>query len=182
MNAEENVQQLWSTPILIGNLDVAPLVNGSALDAIEKSGQRLETADPATVLTDRAGLEAEFLASFTALAQASGLPVPSGVDVQVQLWRGGYDLPSAGFSEDFVGWCFLNGGQGRSHDESGAVSVADPRAGSAMTAMPGLPFGRQVIIRHQAGAHMAVPGWLTCSVVPVEAGQQATVAFAASRR
>jgi hypothetical protein len=46
--------------------------------------------------------------------------------------------------------------------------------------MPGLPWGRQFVIRPVAGAHAVVPGWLTCSIVPLEAGQQITVAASAS--
>lgn len=182
MNTDETVLQQWGSPLLVGDLDLAPLVNAEALADVMSAGPRLETADETGLLADPDGLKAEFLASFTELAQAEGRDAPAGVDLTVQVWRGGYDLPSAGFAADYVGWCFLNDGAGRAHDESGAVSVADPRAGSAMTAMPGLPFGRQVIIRHRRGAHMAVPGWLTCSVVPVEAGQSAIVAFATSRR
>lgn len=182
MNTDETVQHQWGSPILIGDLDIAPLVNSDAVSAVPASGQAQEVADATALLADPDGLAAEFLASFTALAATEQREPPSGVDVTVQVWRGGYDLPSAGFESDYVAWCFLNDGTGRSHDESGAVSVADPRSGSAMTAMPGLPFGRQVIIRHRQGAHIAVPGWLTCSVVPVEAGQRAVVAFATSRR
>lgn len=38
------------------------------------------------------------------------------------------------------------------------------------------------MIRPIPGAHAAVPGWLTCSVVPVEARQYAVVAVARSVR
>jgi hypothetical protein len=46
--------------------------------------------------------------------------------------------------------------------------------------MPGLPWGRQFIITPQPGNHAVVPGWLTCSIVPLEHGQHITVAVALS--
>ncbi len=33
------------------------------------------------------------------------------------------------------------------------LNLTDPRAGSALTAMPGLPWGRQFVIRPAVGAH-----------------------------
>jgi len=58
---------------------------------------------------------------------------------------------------------------------------SDPRAGSAMTAMPGLPFGRQFIVRPVPGACAVVPGWLTSSVIPLEPRQRITIAIATGR-
>jgi hypothetical protein len=65
------------------------------------------------------------------------------------------------------------------HSESGCLAFSDPRAGSAMTAMPGLPFGRQFIVRPVPGACAVVPGWLTSSVIPLEPRQHITIAIAA---
>jgi hypothetical protein len=47
--------------------------------------------------------------------------------------------------------------------------------------MPGLPWGRQFLLTPTPGAHAVGPGWLTCSVVPLEQGQHLTVAAAVSR-
>ncbi|MFI9597887.1 hypothetical protein [Nonomuraea sp. NPDC052265] len=68
----------------------------------------------------------------------------------------------------------------RHHEQSGAIAVEDPRSGCAMVAMPGLPWGRAVMIAARQGAHLAVPGWLTHFVVPVEKGQGVIVAKALS--
>jgi hypothetical protein len=46
--------------------------------------------------------------------------------------------------------------------------------------MPGLPWGRQFLVTPVPGAHAVVPGWLTCSVVPLEQRQHITVAAALS--
>ncbi len=55
------------------------------------------------------------------------------------MWRAGYDLPATAYAEDFVGWCFLASSPAPAHSESGAIAIADPRAGSALTAMPPAP-------------------------------------------
>ncbi|MFC7582397.1 hypothetical protein ACFQYP_00305 [Nonomuraea antimicrobica] len=49
-----------------------------------------------------------------------------------------------------------------------------------MTAMPGLPWGRQHTITPAAGSLAVVPGWLTCSIVPVEKGEAIAVVVATS--
>ncbi|WP_207944484.1 hypothetical protein, partial [Actinomadura rubrisoli] len=51
-----------------------------------------------------------------------------------------------------------------------------------LTPMPGRPWGRHLMIRPLPGAHIAVPGWLTSSVIPVEHGQHVLVAIASTVR
>ena len=170
------VSRYWGTHVVVGQIDLTGIVaDGFPTDP---NGPAFETLDPDLLLTDPDALCAEFAESFRQLADAYARPHPGDVRLTVQSWRGGYDLPSAGFPEDFVAWCVLAASSDPANPESGAVTFADPRAGSNMTAMPGLPWGRQLIITPKRGSHAAVPGWLTCSVIPVERTQSLLVAFA----
>lgn len=170
------VSRYWGTRVVIGQID---LVGNAAEDfPVDPNGPAFEAFDPHLLLADPDALRAEFAESFRQLADACGRAHPGEVSLSVQAWRGGYDLPSAGFREDYVAWCFLSASENPANPESGAVTFADPRAGSNMTAMPGLPWGRQLIITPKRGSHVAVPGWLTCSVIPVERTQTLLVAYA----
>lgn len=177
------VTRYWGTPITIDKLPIDDIIGPGIADVA--AGPACETLDPRQVLDDPDRLVNEFLASFSALAAAQDPddpPAINGAHLDVQVWRHGYDEPAAGYGSDFIGWCFLATSPAPAHSESGALSLADPRAGSAMTAMPGLPWGRQVMVRPVPGAHLAAPGWLTSSVVPLERGQFAVIAIAQSVR
>lgn len=170
------VTRHWGTHVVVGRIELAGIVPETL--ALDADGPAFETVDPHSVVDDLEALRQELAESFRQLAHACSHPAPQELDLAVQVWRGGYDLPSAGFGSDFVAWCVLAASADPANPESGAISFADPRAGSNMTAMPGLPWGRQLIITPRRGSHAAVPGWLTCSVIPVEKGQTLVVAFA----
>lgn len=182
MTAPATVTKHWPTPVVIDEIDLTGLLDDDAVAALHAAGPQFELIAPASVITGESALRAEFLSSMNALAQGQSTAPDTAVELEVQVWRAGYDLPATAYAADFVGWCFLATSPAPAHSESGAIALTDPRAGSAQTAMPGLPWGRQVIIRPVPGAHIAVPGWLTCSVVPVEAHQYAVVAVARSAR
>jgi hypothetical protein len=102
----------------------------------------------------------------------------TGCRVEIQVWRDGYDQPAFSSQARYAGWTILAASPAPEHSESGCLAFADPRAGSAGTAMPGLPWGRQFLLTPVPGAHAVVPGWLTCSLVPLEHDQHITVAVA----
>lgn len=176
------VTRYWPTPVVIDDVDVTGIVDDGLLGELQADGVAFERLPPSAVIADQAALTMEFLSSMNALAQGQGTPRVQAVELEVEVWRAGYDLPATAYPAEFVGWVFLMSSPMPVHSESGAIAVADPRAGSALTAMPGLPWGRQVMIRPIPGAHAAVPGWLTCSIVPLEVGQYAVVAVARSVR
>ena len=177
------ITRYWKTPIVVDEIDLKGIT-------IPSLGDRYATATALTfrviptdsVIDDLNALKTAFLASMNAIAAGQCTPPVPDVDVEVQLWPGGYDLPAASFATDYIGWCILAASPAPQHAESGCLSFADPRAGSAMTAMPGLPWGRQVMVRPVPGAHAVVPGWLTSSVVPMEQHQYAVVAVATAVR
>ena len=176
------VSRYWGTGLVIADIDLSRIIRPGSTDSFGPAGKNYEDIPVNVVVADEDALRDEFILSMNTLAEDLGAPSVTEVEIGVHVWRQGYDVPATAYQEDFVGWCYLATSPAPQHSESGSLSFADPRAGSAMTAMPGLPWGRQVMIRPQQGAHVAAPGWLTCSVVPVEHGQYAVVAIAKSVR
>ncbi len=175
-SAGGGVAHHWATPILLGTID---LTDQRVTPPPAAEGQPVQAIPPGAALADPDVLASALLASVNQLAEANGDGPYSAVDLRVELWDAGYDAPAVSYPADYVAWCVLAVSGGR-HDESGAITLADPRTGSNLTAVPGLPWGRQIILRPQPGAHLAIPGWLTSAVAPVEDGQQVLVAIATS--
>jgi len=173
------VSRHWKTGLIIGNVDLSGIITADPAGGTPPDGQRCQTipsVPPAILLA----LTGQFLDSMNALAEADGAAPVTGADTEIQIWRDGYDRPAFSSQARYTAWTFLAASPAPAHSESGCLAVADPRAGSSLTAMPGLPWGRQFLVRPVPGAHAVVPGWLTCSVVPLEPGQHITVAVAAS--
>ncbi|MFI0404996.1 hypothetical protein [Actinomadura sp. 3N508] len=181
------VQQHWGTPVAFATLDPAGLLSPSAAE-IGPEGPAQESLPPGEVVTDLEALAARFHRSFDALVDAHrpGLAPPvGGVAIDVQVWRHGYDRPAARHAADLVAWWVLAAGTAHAPTGSGAIALADPRSGfppAARTAIPGQPWGRHLMVRPSPGAHVAVPGWVASSVVPLERGQYVLVAVASSLR
>ncbi|MFI9597878.1 hypothetical protein [Nonomuraea sp. NPDC052265] len=174
------VERLWGTPVVIQALDLAGILK-PGVAAPGPEGEPFEVISTDAVLADEDALRTRLLASMAALAAGQGLPEPSGLQLEIQAWRGGFDKPAFSVGAEAIAWCVLTASEPL-NQESGAIALTDPRPGGPQTAMPGLPWGRQFVIRCATGAHAAAPGWLTCSVVPLEQGQSALVAVATSLR
>ena len=176
------VRQHWGTPVGFAAIDPVGLVSPSAA-GIGAEGPALQHVPAAEILTDPEAVAARFRASFDALAAAHDpdlTPAVDAVAVEVQIWRHGYQRPATGHPSDLVAWWVLDATP--THTDAGAVAFADPRTGSPLTPVPGRPWGRHLVIRPTPGAHVAVPGWLTSSVMPVERGQYVLVAIASTVR
>jgi hypothetical protein len=172
------VTRYWKTGLVISQADLTGIIPpGPAAPADD--GQRCQVL-PAGSVPGLDLLREQFLASMNALAAAEDVPAVTGCQVEIQVWRGGYDQPAFSSQARYAGWTILAASPAPEHSESGCLAFADPRAGSAATAMPGLPWGRQFLLTARPGAHAVVPGWLTCSVVPLERHQHVTVATALS--
>jgi hypothetical protein len=168
----------WKTGLIITQVSLTGIISGDPA-AAAAAGQRCQVLPPGSVPGLHA-LEEQFLASMNALAAADGAPGVTACEVEIQVWRAGYDQPAFSSPARFAGWTVLAASAAARHCESGCLAFADPRAGSAGTAMPGLPWGRQILVTPVPGAHTVVPGWLTCSIVPLEHRQHITVAAAVS--
>lgn len=169
------VTRLWRTPVIVGSVSL----DGITIPVPAPGGPTTEelAIDPASL----AVLERQFLRSMQQLADDDAAPPVPGVRVTVSAWRAGYDDAAFTAQCRYAGWTIL-AASCRPATEAGCLTFSDPRAGSAMTAVPGLPFGRQLPVRPAPGAHVVVPGWLTASVIPLQAGQAITVATAWSAR
>ncbi|MER8103249.1 hypothetical protein [Kitasatospora sp. NPDC094016] len=177
------VTRHWGCTVLSHQHSLAGLVRpaASALHQGDGPWTQLPLTD---LIADEAGLYELFRTGMGVLSDAgtgggfSGRR-PGGIDLSLQVWNAGYELPQSSTPGDFIGWLFLEATE-PNHIDSGTVAVYDPRAGSAMTAMPGLPWGRQLTVRPRPGNLTIVPGWLTNAVQPVEEGQSITVVVATS--
>jgi hypothetical protein len=174
--AAGTVTRFWKTGLIITSTSLQDVA--ARVPPPDPAGAPCLILPPGAV-TGMATLKEQFLTSMNQLAQADRADPVTAVTMQVQVWRNRYDQPAFAREGRYAGWTFLSASRPE-HSESGCLNVTDPRAGSALTAMPGLPWGRQFVILPAAGAHAVVPGWLTCSIVPLEAGQQITVATAVS--
>jgi hypothetical protein len=183
-NACPAVRQHWGTPVAFATLDPAGLLSPAAA-RVGPDGPALQLVPAEEIFTDPAEATSRFRTTFDALTAEFGqdlAPPANRIDVEVQVWRHGYALPAAGHPADMVAWWVLDAGSAPERAEAGALTFADPRTGSPLTPIPGRPWGRHLLIRPVPGAHIAVPGWLASSVVPLEPGQHVLVAFASTGR
>lgn len=173
----ESVSGLWTTRVTLGSVKELPQV---AADA------RREFPPGEPVWRHEVDVEApeDWESNLTSVAErlaqhwvdaVHSEPVHGRlVSVALEGWRQGHEVPAFAAREDLSGWLFLEGTQAN-HSDSGTVCVLDPRAGSDMCAVPGLPWGRPIILAPSAGSFAIVPGWLTSSVLPLEPAQSALV-------
>jgi hypothetical protein len=177
MAASGTVTRYWKTGLIITQASLTGIITTDPATAADADGERCQVLPPGSV-PGLDLLEAHFLASMNALAAAEAAAEVTGCRVEIQVWRDGYDQAAFSSQARYAGWTVLAASPAPEHSESGCLAFADPRAGSAGTAMPGLPWGRQFLLTPVPGAHAVVPGWLTCSVVPLEHDQHITVAVA----
>jgi hypothetical protein len=174
------VTRYWKTGVIIGSLSLDGITDGDPASSAPASAERCQ-ALPLAAVPGASVLQEQLLAAMNDLARADEAAPVTEIDLAVQAWRNGYDQPAFATPARYAAWLYLAAGDAPEHAESGCLAFSDPRAGSNMTAMPGLPFGRQFIIRPVPGACAVVPGWLTSSVVPLEPRQQITIAVASGR-
>jgi hypothetical protein len=174
------VTRYWKTGVVIGSLSLDGIIKGDPASAVPVDGARCQPLPLASV-PGMDVLRERLLASMNDLARADEAAPITEIDLAVQAWRNGYDAPAFATAARYAAWVYLAASDATVHAESGCLAFSDPRAGSAMTAMPGLPFGRQFIVCPVPGACAVVPGWLTSSVIPLEPGQHVTVATASGR-
>ncbi|MGN5633249.1 hypothetical protein [Streptomyces sp. AC154] len=177
------VQHVWSTAVLVRELRVRSLIRESPTRT-RPDGQPHTQLPAEDLVHDISSLRGEILGAMQQLygrATESGPRVRpvTGVDIVAEVWRAGYELPMMASEGDWLCWIVLEASVPQ-HEESGVIAVYDPRAGSGMTASPGLPWGRQLSLRPVQGLMAVVPGWLTSAVQPIEDNQVVTVLRASS--
>ncbi|MFD7555814.1 hypothetical protein ACFV9E_14925 [Streptomyces sp. NPDC059835] len=90
--------------------------------------------------------------------------------LDAEIWAAGHRTPLAFGHAEWTAWCYLATTGDAPHERSGALCLHDPRAGCDSATVPGLPWGRALTLRAQAGLTVIAPGWLAHSVLPVIAG------------
>jgi hypothetical protein len=174
------VTRYWKTGVVVGHLSLDGITDDDPAMAVPSNGERCQSL-PAAAVPGMATLREQLLAFMNDLAHADEADPVTRIDVTLQAWRNGYDEPAFATPARYAAWVYLAASNAPAYSESGCLAFSDPRAGSAMTAMPGLPFGRQFIVRPVSGGCAVVPGWLTSSVIPLEPRQHITIAVATGR-
>jgi hypothetical protein len=179
-NSTDTISRNWKTGLIISRIDLTGIISSDPASDYDTGDDKFRILPARSAVPGFMALREQFLTSMNALAAADDAPEVTDCEVTIQVWRDGHDQPSFSSQARYAGWTILAASTKQEHSESGCLAFTDPRAGSAGTAMPGLPWGRQFLLTPTRGAHAVVPGWLTCSVVPLENGQHLTVAAAVS--
>ena len=142
--ATGTVTRYWKTGLIITQADLTGIITSRSRRRRRRRRERCQVLPPGSV-PGLDLLEDQFLASMNALAAAEAAPEVTGCRIEIQVWRDGYDQPAFSSQARYAGWTILAASPAPEHSESGCLAFADPRAGSAGTAMPGLPWGRQFL-------------------------------------
>lgn len=155
MDAE--ITATWPTKIWIGQ------VSAQTLDQVAAH------ADPAAE-TDLSGY-ADQLAVLADLEDAVTSALGLGPDHRwrhrLAVWPSGFYRGMTYSNAAVRALVIVTSNPPANHEDSGVLSLHDPRIGAANVALPGLPWGRASKIPPMAGGAVAVPGWVGCSVAPL---------------
>ncbi len=169
-----DVFPLWTTPIWIGQVPTDAIAE---LDAAWTPEPAADSIDPAATVA--APMPLPGFALELELAAAQLCPNAAVGDLRwkhtIEQWPPGY-YNGMRYGEGLLrALVILSSNASRDHPDSGAISLHDPRAGSANVGLPGLPWGRPAKIPPLAGAAAAFPGWLGWSVAPLRAPHRIVV-------
>jgi hypothetical protein len=175
-----HVKRFWSTNVALNHYGDSEIPK--APTPISYSDALCERHPIEVLGVGAAAVRDLFLDAMQRLAdddRSQGLHVSSieHVNLELQVWMPGFEVPVWIDPGPYIGWLCLAATPSK-HSDSGTIVVLDPRAGSAMSAIPGLPWGTPLVICPQRGSFAVVPGWLTSSVVPLEQQQTCVVVVA----
>ncbi|MEU8951746.1 hypothetical protein [Streptomyces sp. NPDC048489] len=163
------VEDLWTAPVWIGTIQ--PVLDHDLLRAqMLRTGHGARDIDPGDLLD-----VGQARAAFGTLAQTALRAGADEVRLSVQIWGADHWVPLAYGHAAWTAWCYLAADGLPPHDRSGAVCLHDPRAGCDAASVPGLPWGRALTLKAQAGVTVLAPGWLAHSVLPVSPGHTLAV-------
>lgn len=130
---------------------------------------------PIESIGQRDGIRSAFAEAAIALGSQTneGCSI-SRIELRVERWRSGYEAPAITSDADYLGWLVVRG-RVAEHSDAGTIALLDPRAGSNMVAVPGIPWGRPLVIAPRSGNLVVHPSWIVCSVLPLDPGQEAVV-------
>ncbi|WP_405814711.1 2OG-Fe(II) oxygenase family protein [Streptomyces sp. NBC_01390] len=169
---QTTLEDLWTTPVWLGTTQ--PGVDHDLLRAqMLRTTHGARDIDPGDILD-----VGQARAAFGTLARTALQVGTDEVQLSVQIWGADHRVPLAYGHAAWTAWCYLAVDGHAPHDRSGAVCLHDPRAGCDAANVPGLPWGRAITLKAQAGLTVLAPGWLAHSVLPVSAGHTLAVLMA----
>jgi hypothetical protein len=176
---EHTVRRHWDTALVLTRVDPGALLAPDTNPTATGAAREILPADQSAA--DPAALAAVFAAAADHLPHTPPASLGRPVQVAVEIWRNGYEVPIAVPTAAWAGWCFLATTGTPLEEDCGALAFHDPRAGAALTTMPGLPWGRDFTVHARPGNLVIAPGWLPMSVIPLAPGHAVMVAVAAPR-
>lgn len=181
----DGVTRLWPTPVVLARVPVEPKSGVGVPSLSSLFNLELPNEDSlARYVRDPDEVANLFLRAMQHLDAAADPDSPirepvSGTELNVELWPPGYENPVVTTTARYIGWYVLESTHSE-HVDSGTICIMDPRAGCDRTAVPGLPWGRHLMIQPVAGTFVVAPGWIMASVLPMERDQAALVVTARS--
>lgn len=166
---QATLDDLWTTPVWLGTTQ--PVLDHDLLRAqMLRTTHGAREIDPGDILD-----VGQARAVFGTLAQTALQVGSDEVRLSAQIWGADHRVPLAYGHTAWTAWCYLAVDGHAPHDRSGAVCLHDPRAGCDAASVPGLPWGRAITLKAQAGLTVLAPGWLAHSVLPVSPGHTLAV-------
>ncbi len=170
----DGVHHVWTTLVGVSRVDVDQILRREFSPSMDGSDESRISLEPANHFRSISDVKSLFAKAAAAITQVGLEPE---VRLQVLDWHPGYEVPLVTSNAECFGWLFLAGSESQ-HSDAGTVAIADPRSGSNMVALPGLPWGRPLVISPRKGTLIVAPSWLTASVLPLDPLQRVLVAFA----
>lgn len=154
---DTEIVELWPTPFWFGHIAAPDLADVAAL------------TDPACAVDITS--HRDDLKALQQLQEAAAAIAPGSLALTwkhiLTVWTPGFHFGMGYSAAAIRAFVVVVSNAAAEHPESGTISLHDPRAGAANVALPGLPWGRAAKIPAVAGAAVAFPGWLACSVAPL---------------
>src|ERR1017187_4597408 len=154
--AAGTVSRSWKTGLIITRADLTGISSGDPAAIMDGPGERCQVLPPGSV-PGLDLLEEQFLTSMNTLAAAEDAPEITACQMEIQVWRDGYDQPAFSSQARYAGWTVLAASPAPEHSESGCLAFADTRARRARpplaTSIPPHPSTRRPR-RCPRGAHL----------------------------
>lgn len=164
------LNHIWSTHVAFAAFDAERIVTSALTERLATHSETYTALEAPEYLTDATELSDRFAWAASSIL-GLGSPTACQIQLSLELWGPGYEAPVLLGAADATGWAFLLGSPA-DHSDAGTVAVIDPRAGSNMVPVPGMPWGRPLVVAPVPGTLTTIPSWLMASVLPLDPNQR----------
>lgn len=152
----ETVQMLWPTPLWNG---AVALTGSDDIDHPDRVREALQIGLAQTLST--------------------GGTETSSIEVRIQrtTLHSETRIPIHSSRAELCAWIWIEEQGQPETEESGSIHLHDPRAGASLTVLPGLPWGRPIVLMPRVGTAVIWPGWLSWTLLPLSADHRIEAAY-----